>query len=783
MGTVARLLAVLPVALLPACPRGEPEGARADARADDGGRALSREALPGAPDGGAVTGPADAAAAPPDVDRRPAHERLVDLVGRSDARGALALLDGELAGEVRRSPALRYLRGRLLDRLGRHGEAADAYALEGAGLPEDVARDALLRRVEALEEAGRCEEARRLVLDSRAPSIASSGRARAVAARCALAAGETDEATRELRVLARINEPGVDAFEVELALARAAAEAGRSEEARRSLHELLVSRPDHAGSKRALALFRELGGEPTFDASERMGRADRLIARRRFDEALAELEAAGRPARRAQRARWLHLKGTALYRSRQGYGEAAKAFAEAASIGGPDAIDDEFHAARALSRADHDEEAIAAYRKLVEAHPTHGLATEAEYLAAWLELRLGRSGAEAHMEQFLAGPRARSSPTLRREATWQLALRAYERGQHTKAAGLFERYAREGSGGLVRGRGLYWKARSLEALGRKAGAVDVYRRALAVEPLHWYALLAAARLEALGEEPGPPLPGRATASAPPGALPALALPADVAFYASLGLEADAVSALRRRELAVRAAAPRGRELEALVETYLRIGGARRAFLLVAGDGEALGRAPAPTTRWIWAAAYPRPYEALVSAAARESGVEPAHVYATMRQESGYDRDAVSHADAVGLLQVLPSTAAAVGRRLGVEVRREMLFDPAWNIRLGVAEIAGVLEAFDGNLPLAIAGYNAGEARVRRWLRETGEVDLDLFVERIPFDETRNYVRRVTSHYARYRYLEDPAAGWPPALPSRVGPTSARAQADAGAGSR
>jgi soluble lytic murein transglycosylase len=141
----------------------------------------------------------------------------------------------------------------------------------------------------------------------------------------------------------------------------------------------------------------------------------------------------------------------------------------------------------------------------------------------------------------------------------------------------------------------------------------------------------------------------------------------------------------------------------------------------------------------------------------------------MRQESGYTRDAVSHADAVGLLQVLPSTGRAVGKRLGVEVRREMLFDPRWNIRLGVAEIAEVLEAFDGNLPLAVAAYNAGEARVRRWLREQGETDLDLFVERIPFNETRGYVRRVMSHYARYRYLEDPEAGWPAGLPPRVGP--------------
>ena len=142
----------------------------------------------------------------------------------------------------------------------------------------------------------------------------------------------------------------------------------------------------------------------------------------------------------------------------------------------------------------------------------------------------------------------------------------------------------------------------------------------------------------------------------------------------------------------------------------------------------------------------------------------------MRQESGYDPDAVSRADAIGLLQVLPSSGRRIADQRGLPFSRDRLFDPHQNIRLGAAEIAAEWGRFriEGTdvQPLAIAAYNAGGARVQRWLHETGPVDLDLFVERIPFDETRNYVRRVTSHFARYRYA---ATRETVTLPERVSP--------------
>jgi soluble lytic murein transglycosylase len=684
-------------------------------------------------------------------------------------RDDLAALDALAHLTDRGSPGANYLRARILERLGRHGEAADALDIDADLVPRGVAADIELRRAMLQARAGRCREARPALLRLVARPGPLSRECRTLAARCALDLGAPDEAVRELRALVAAGSHEDDQVEVRRSLADALARSGNVTEAREILRGILLSSPEHPGAAAAEARLRELGRSADFTPSERLARTERLLDRRRFDAALIEVDSVARPTRPGLRARWLHLRGMALFQTRHHYAEAADVLAESARLGGPTAIDDEFHAARALSRADRDDEAIAAYVKFHEAHPNHESAALAEYLAAWLDIRHGRARGEQRMERFLGSPRARKAPDLGREAAWHLAFRAFERGQHKRAVPLFERYARMGRLGLVRGRGLYWKARALQAQGRRIEAVETYRAAISVEPLHWYALLACQRLDALGESPGPPFARAPRAEPAPPALPAPRLPPEVAFYLSVGLDDDAIAELRGRDREVLAGVPRGRETEALATAYRRVGGYRQAFLMVAGRTDDLDRPPDSWNRWVWEAAFPRPLSELVGRASAERGVEPALVYAIMRQESGYAPGVVSRADAIGLLQMLPATAETLSAEVGVTFRRELLFDPAWNISFGVAEIGQLHRSFDARLPLTVATYNAGAPRVRRWLDETGEVDLDLFVERIPFDETRNYVRRVTTHYARYRYLEDPSRPWPVDLPARVAP--------------
>ena len=124
----------------------------------------------------------------------------------------------------------------------------------------------------------------------------------------------------------------------------------------------------------------------------------------------------------------------------------------------------------------------------------------------------------------------------------------------------------------------------------------------------------------------------------------------------------------------------------------------------------------------------------------------------MRQESSFDPDTISYADAIGLLQMIPPTTRRIVEAAGGVYDDSLLLDPSSNIDLAVGYIAWIGRKFHGQAPLQAAGFNGGPHNVARWLDSFAETRLDYFVERIPFDQTRNYVRLVVTSYARYLYL-------------------------------
>jgi peptidoglycan lytic transglycosylase len=136
--------------------------------------------------------------------------------------------------------------------------------------------------------------------------------------------------------------------------------------------------------------------------------------------------------------------------------------------------------------------------------------------------------------------------------------------------------------------------------------------------------------------------------------------------------------------------------------------------------------------------------------------EPALVLALIRQESAFDRRAVSRAGARGLMQLLPATARHVARTINVPYQRARLTeDAAYNLQLGRAYLSQLLEDFEGSTALALAAYNAGPQRVERWIKDFGDprqpdVNPVDWIERIPFSETRNYVQRVLEGQVVYR---------------------------------
>jgi soluble lytic murein transglycosylase len=285
-------------------------------------------------------------------------------------------------------------------------------------------------------------------------------------------------------------------------------------------------------------------------------------------------------------------------------------------------------------------------------------------------------------------------------------------------------------------RGAYWSGRALEATGRTEEAERWYRLA-AEHPSAFYGQLAAGRL---GLPTVPPLP------ADPAAPPDRAAAFETGELARVTEALDAVGEDARADLFLRQLA---RNAETPAET-----------VLVGRLAEALDRPHMA----VWAAkqlVYDAvvlyetgyPVRVLDTAAA---GVEPALLHALMRRESEFNSGAVSPAGALGLMQLMPATADTVAARLGVDHNaRRLTAEPDYNIRLGSAYLAEMLERYRGSYVLAVAAYNAGPGRVDDWLEERGDpraagVDVIDWIEGIPIYETRNYVQRVLEDTQVYR---------------------------------
>jgi len=155
--------------------------------------------------------------------------------------------------------------------------------------------------------------------------------------------------------------------------------------------------------------------------------------------------------------------------------------------------------------------------------------------------------------------------------------------------------------------------------------------------------------------------------------------------------------------------------------------------------------------------YPRPYAAVVANAAKDTQVPEDWLFAIMRQESLFRKDAVSRADARGLMQMQPATAAAVARRWHLPpAAREGLFEPSVALRLGAGYVHELLDKYRGQLAPSLAAYNAGPMSVARWL-PSDPIDADIWIENIPYAETRSYIQHILEHIVAFAKMRDAPA--------------------------
>jgi soluble lytic murein transglycosylase len=155
----------------------------------------------------------------------------------------------------------------------------------------------------------------------------------------------------------------------------------------------------------------------------------------------------------------------------------------------------------------------------------------------------------------------------------------------------------------------------------------------------------------------------------------------------------------------------------------------------------------------WKLLFPQPYWADLVANSEKNGLDPYLVASLIRQESEFNAGVVSHANAWGLMQLLPSVGKSEAKKQGIKgFNTNELLNPSINLELGTANLKQVLDRFGGQPEYALAAYNAGDVPVRQWMSSGDYRDIAEFVESIPYTETREYVQAILRNREIYRAL-------------------------------
>jgi soluble lytic murein transglycosylase len=324
---------------------------------------------------------------------------------------------------------------------------------------------------------------------------------------------------------------------------------------------------------------------------------------------------------------------------------------------------------------------------------------------------------------------------------WQRGWREYRARNYTGAIGYWselvagsprERYPRGAR---------YWSARAFEKLGQKARAEALYAELVAADTTDFYRRHAVKRL---GDGARPP----AVIAPPPEPWPSDRRLQRARYLTDLGLDG-----LASTELALADPAVDGRAKAAIEGLVLaRQGRPRPSMDRLRTAFPALGT---PLQASVPGEAlelyYPLHYREVVERWAEARDLPVPLLLGVIRQESAFDLQATSRAGARGLMQLMPATAREVAGKLGISFAADQLYDPDYSLRLGTSYFAQVLGMFDGDVELALAGYNSGPYRLRRWWKEARHREVDAFIEDLQLEEPKTYVRRIlllSDSYAR-----------------------------------
>lgn len=535
-------------------------------------------------------------------------------------------------------------------------------------------------------------------------------------------------------------------------------------EGRETLMQLWVRFAYSVEAKEAETLLASnLGGEPwVIQPSERLARAQAYLGQSFHAEAIEELRkflAADPQSPRRSEAR-LKL-GIAQVRLKQ-YDEARETFRTLVKDGGTESREASVWLARVYLRQGQGDKLLDLARTLA----TSSLSAEQKgqitlFAGMWLEDQYRFDEA---IERYREVAKDGEPVAQRAEARWRVGWVHYRLARYREVVDELRRLGEQRDSDFEP-QALYWMGRAAE-LSQQSHARDAYVQLCQQYVYTYYCQLARERIDIPLSEPhaseqiSASVPVNSGASSNGEATRVVSPRAEIEQQSAyrraielktLGLESDAA-----------------RELAGLTDRYSRdpdvllalatmlneVGAYHQALRLArARFRDKLERTGGIVDPSLWKVAYPTGLLPVIKGQGA-TGVDPYLVAAIIREESQYDQQAVSRVGAIGLMQVMPGTANAVAQRLGIPaVGRDDLFDQETNIQIGVRYVEQLLAQFSGNVALAIASYNAGPIVVKSWIALHPGRSQDEFIELIPYQETRQYVKRVLRSYREYLRLD------------------------------
>jgi len=652
---------------------------------------------------------------------------------------------------------LTWLEGRIHEGAGRPEDAAKAYA--GLGdcdqVPQSLRLLGLFRLARAAADHETARKHARSLLDAKPPR--SMRRAvRLDLAEVLLSLGRVDDAQDQLpRKRSKSDAVRARVLDVER---RAAQIRGRRADMEAAQRALLLDVPCSAEARAQEA-------EVDLDAwspVDRVRRGRSLYRCWHYEKAAALLQAClDDPSCKRHHLESHELLGEIRLNKLRDDPAAGRAHFEALIRGKRKVAYATYQTGRSFMKQERYDDAIRIFEAYLKRWPKGEHAERCRYYRGWLPFDHGQwKDALGPFDEYMDRHEGGSLFTY---VLWYKGWALYKLGRWKAALKVFERLARFRKD-IVGGKGRYWGAVVLHRLGRRDEAATRMRALIERYPLTWYGLLAWWRLSAWTEE---------EVAHPFFDQDPVATTVHRVNWEPRWLKGD----LRKRFLRVGNFVRVGeialaRELWGAIDDQVTARvprGARPAWdlsmshaLETPDDARALGRdkwrvrrkRPREDHAARWQLEYPRAYWSLIVPEATRWGLTPLFVDGIMRQESRYRRGVISWADAMGLIQLIPSTAAKVGQLIQFEVPRFRVFEPAVNLRLGTAYLGLLFREFGGVYVLTAAAYNSGAPAIKGFMGRENQ-GIDEAIEDIAYNEGRNYCRKVFGHLLVYLTLHVP----------------------------